>query len=145
MEAATAEKPAEKIKPVTFETSRPNFRVTVFPAHDALRDQNQRVITPADPGKHAQFDGFTFTTDDPEIIDHLRGIEEFGTSVWEEGAQPGEAKPTVAEQIRDITRAAVKGDALTIGAVIEVEKAKHNRKVVLLAAKEALQEIEAAE
>lgn len=60
---------------------------------------------------------------------------------FSETEPPNEPKPSVAEQMRALTRASVSNDPDAIQAVIEAETATHNRVVVLSAATSALEEI----
>jgi hypothetical protein len=79
-----------------------------------------------------------FTTDDPDVADHLRSCESFGTDFWETGSEVGGIKPTVADAVIAISEAAVAHDAEALETVIHEEKATHNRAEVLGAAQAAL-------
>jgi hypothetical protein len=61
--------PSTKDRPVTFAARRSNQRVTIIPGDHKFA--GGRIIG-EEPGQHVEFVNGTFTTTDPDVIEHLR-------------------------------------------------------------------------
>jgi len=158
-------------QPVTFISRFPNLRLVRI-AQDVLRNEGGRKVGAIAPGSlhnerhgieddgspwEVQFEGGTFQTDDPILIDFLRNHKPYdpsddsgdrdvqaggyGVDFFEQDAAPEEPKPTVAEQQERISRAAVRLDVAELQAVLNDEKATHDREAVVQGAEAALRAI----
>ena len=126
---------------VTFISKCHNQSVVIEPKDVEYDTRGVRVIKRI-AGKSVEFENGKLTTDDPEVIEHIRSLAQFNAvdtrGIWELGNAPAEPKPTVAQQQKAIEAAVTEGDVDAIAEVVEVEKETHNRAVVLSTARVAL-------
>lgn len=76
-----------------------------------------------------------------ELVEWLQSHAEMNTSIWDEGAPPDEAEPSVKEQSRRIFAAVRNLDPDAIAALMEEERATHDRPAVLQTATAALEQL----
>jgi len=94
-----------------------------------------------------QFEGNTYRTDDPVIIDWLRGLDLFNfngpSGFWElvEPVDVNDLEPTTEVQLQDLQRALMTHDPAAAEAVLDREKQTHNRPQVLKAAASAVESL----
>lgn len=147
------------VKPVNFHARSMNQRITIDNAVKKQTDVLGRVIIPASNGRHVQFEarpvpgstnnelyGF-FRADEEsakkigiplgELIDFLRNHENFNTggpgAFWEEGSNPADPQPTLAEQMQSIAVASASNDRTLLQTVKQLEEDTHGRTDVLAA------------
>lgn len=113
-----------------------------------IREDGIRVgVTEPEPGESPwkiDFQDYRFTTDDPVLIEFLRGHELFNnktSGVWEEGRAPDEPQPTLSEQTSAIGRAAADRDVEGLQRILQLEKETHGRVPVIQSAESALMAI----
>lgn len=131
-------------KPVTFIAFSENlslYRKSPRP----IREDGIRVgVTEPEPGESPwkiDFQDFMFTTDDPVLIEFLRGHETFNNKergIWEQGRAPDEPQPTLADQAVAIAEASAERDTERLEAILELEKETHNRVPVIQGVEAAL-------
>lgn len=125
-------------KTTTFIAKCSNQLLTMSPSTPAVKALNGAIIAAADPGRHIQFVDGRFETSDSEEIEFLRDHKLFNSRFYEEGNAPDEPKPTVKEQLSAVARAIAASDPDAIQAVLDEERATHDRDVVTSAAQEGL-------
>lgn len=170
MEAATTETAPELIvaEQTTFISKALDQTITVVSGTEALKNNRGETVQEAFPGFYPSFVAGRLDTemlrkhasdvglegDEAErmvqkAIDVIRELDHFNVNatngIWEEGAAPDEARPTVDEQNAQIGRAAAMRDRAALEALIADEQETHNRRVVIRAAESALAGIDAAE
>lgn len=139
----TAKKTTSKPKPkkqkrITFYSRFPDLTMVRKPRRHE-RDGHGDVIgmTGPEPGEspwEVQFQGEFFETDDPVLIEFLRGSQDFNVNIWEEGAAPDEPRPTADEQHKLITAATINRDREALDELIAEERETHNRAPIIRAA-----------
>ena len=125
---------------VQFLTNFPDFRIVVEPGRHPYRMADGSQM-PGSNGVHVEFDGIRHAETRPEIIDYLRNHERFNLDFWEFGRAPGEAQPTVQDQMTAITSASVERDAVALQELIDSERSTHNRALIIETATNALRSI----
>ena len=159
---------ATATKPVTFISRFPNLRIVRVAEDVLRNEAGRKVgaIAPGslqnerhgieDDGApwEINFEGGVFVTDDPILIDFLRNHKPFNPAdgsgdrdvmgagcnidYWEQGAPPEELRPTLAEQSAAIGRFGALGDEEGLKALLDEERATHNRESVTQGAESAL-------
>jgi hypothetical protein len=87
-----------------------------------------------------EFEGGAFETDNPILIEWLRGHDKFNSpdGFYEQDPAPVELEPTVVTQLARIARASASQDAQDLADLLEEEEATHNRAQVMEVAADAL-------
>lgn len=120
------------------------WRADMEAANDRLlREGKEPLEYDASPWK-IQFEGSYFRTDDPVLIDWLRGHDKLGyngPSGFYEFAEPvavDDLEPTAGDQLQALQVALMKHDPEEAEVVLMVEQETHNRPQVLKAAESAV-------
>lgn len=131
---------ATKNETVTFLAPCANLRLVKEPKFPTLNHLGLPVGM--NPGVSVDFSEGQYSTSDPEIIEWLRNHRQFNVpgyqGFWEDGNAPDEPKPTIPQQQAALEAALDAKDADAVRAVIEEEKATHNREVIFASARIAL-------
>jgi hypothetical protein len=130
-------------KTTVFNSFSPNQQVIVQAGRPEARDVNNRVVAQFIPEIRADFSHNQLETDDSKVIDYLKNHDDFNSprGWWLEGSAPDEPKPTRTDQGKAVARAAARGDVDKLRAVLDEERATHNRPDVIASAEEALANI----
>lgn len=148
MEAATAER-------VTFISRAHDQGITIYGGADELRNSRGEVTESAIPAFIVHFEDGRLDSEmirkqaeaigvpdvDQAVSDAIakvRGLPNFNTGttqgIWEHGYAPDEPKPTKAERTTAIARLVARADLDGLAALIEEERAGHNREDIIHAA-----------
>lgn len=108
------------------------------------RRYNERGELEVIEGERVVFSHGSFSTDDEELIEWLRGHERCNSRFYEVGNEPGRERPTVSEAMKEIAQAAASSNANRLAAIYEREVNSYDRASVKEAATAALETLEEA-
>jgi len=139
-----------KQKQHRFISKQHNYQLWIEQPRD-LRDENGRKYGQT-PLKAVEFAENQYTADEAEaerlgmtfdeLVKWIQEHPEMNTSIWDEGTPPEAQSPTVKEQSEAIFAAVRKLDPDAIAALMDDERATHNRQAVLQVATVALEQLQ---